>query len=144
LSAGIRADKLARRQIDTELEQFGLQAKQNILIREYSFGMKKRIGLIAALLCEPEILILDEPLNGLDVETIALMRARIQQLHERGKTIIFSSHIMDFVRAGRRTCRYLERGLIAADGTPESLREQANAQTAISKMSSSNFSKGEN
>lgn len=111
--------------IDAELDQFGLSAKRDTLIRNYSFGMKKRIGLIAALLGDPTILILDEPLNGLDVETIALTRARIQELKARGKTVIFSSHIMDFVeRVATRTV-ILRAGEVAVEGTVDELRARA-------------------
>ncbi|MEW6730169.1 MAG: ABC transporter ATP-binding protein [Acidobacteriota bacterium] len=125
--AGVKGlDRQARAQIDIELESFGLHAKRDLLIRQYSFGMKKRIGLIAALLGEPQILILDEPLNGLDVETIALTRARIKELHSNGKTIIFSSHIMDFVERIATRAAILRRGRVAAEGTTDSLRERAN------------------
>jgi len=127
--AGIKGlDHKAQARIDAEMEQFSLQAKKNRLIREYSFGMKKRIGLIAALLGEPQILILDEPLNGLDVESITLMRSRIQQLQAEGKVIIFSSHIMDFVKRVSTRIVILRRGQIVADGTAEALRAEANAQ----------------
>jgi ABC-2 type transport system ATP-binding protein len=127
--AGIKGlDHTAQAQIDTELEQFKLETKRNRLIREYSFGMKKRIGLIAALLGDPQVLILDEPLNGLDVESISLMRSRIQELHTRGKTIIFSSHIMDFVERVSTRVVMINRGRIVADGTAESLRAAAHAQ----------------
>jgi ABC-2 type transport system ATP-binding protein len=127
--AGMKGlDHKAQTQIDSELEQFYLQTKRNRLIREYSFGMKKRIGLIAALLGEPQILILDEPLNGLDVDSIALMRNRIHQLHNQGKLIIFSSHIMDFVERVSTRIVMLKRGQIVADGTSEQLRTEANAE----------------
>src|SRR5262249_185757 len=121
-------DHKAQARIDSELEQFSLETKKNRLIREYSFGMKKRIGLIAALLGEPQILILDEPLNGLHVDSITLMRERIKQLHAEGKLIIFSSHIMDFVERVSSRIVILKRGQIVADGTAESLRAEANAQ----------------
>jgi ABC-2 type transport system ATP-binding protein len=127
--AGIKGlDHNAQVRIDSELEQFSLETKKNRLIREYSFGMKKRIGLIAALLGEPQILILDEPLNGLDVESITLMRERIKRLHADGKVIIFSSHIMDFVERVSSRIVILRRGQIVADGTAEALRAEANAQ----------------
>jgi ABC-2 type transport system ATP-binding protein len=127
--AGIKGlDHTALTWIDSELEQFKLEAKRNRLIREYSFGMKKRIGLIAALLGDPQVLILDEPLNGLDVESIALMRSRIQDLYSKGKAIIFSSHIMDFVERVSTRIVIIKRGKIAADGTAESLRASAHAQ----------------
>ncbi len=112
--------------IDQALIDFDLKAKQNLLIRQYSFGMKKRVGLIAAMLGDPQILILDEPLNGLDVETIATLRKRIETLHKAGKTIIFSSHIMDFVERMASRVVILSRGQVAVDGTVSDLRKKAN------------------
>lgn len=124
--AGIKdIGKEAHATIDQELERFSLHHKRDVLIRQYSFGMKKRIGLIAALLGDPEILILDEPLNGLDVETIALMRTRITELQRSGRIILFSSHIMDFVERVAKRAVILKRGRIAALGTITELREQA-------------------
>jgi ABC-2 type transport system ATP-binding protein len=115
--------------IDHQMAEFGLQAKRDILIRQYSFGMKKRVGLIAALLGDPQIIILDEPLNGLDVESIALMRARIEQMASEGKTIIFSSHIMDFVERVAKRAVILRAGAISAQGSIAELRAQANKPT---------------
>ncbi|MBL8148396.1 MAG: ABC transporter ATP-binding protein [Blastocatellia bacterium] len=112
--------------IDEELEHFDLGAKKDLLIKQYSFGMKKRIGLIAALLADPQILILDEPLNGLDVETITKVRARVQTLRLQGKAVIFSSHIMDFVERVASRVVILKKGELVADGTVEQLRTSSN------------------
>jgi ABC-2 type transport system ATP-binding protein len=112
--------------IDEELEHFDLEAKRDLLIKQYSFGMKKRIGLIAALLADPQILILDEPLNGLDVETITKVRARVQALRLQGKAVIFSSHIMDFVERVASRVVILKKGELVADGTVEQLRTNSN------------------
>ncbi|MBI4852444.1 MAG: ABC transporter ATP-binding protein [Acidobacteria bacterium] len=125
--AGIKGlGREANQEIDQALTEFDLKAKQNLLIRQYSFGMKKRIGLIAAMLGKPEILILDEPLNGLDVETIATLRSKIEKLYKEGKTIIFSSHIMDFVERMATRVMILSKGQISVDGTISDLRKKAN------------------
>lgn len=125
--AGIKGlGREANLEIEQALKDFGLKAKQDLLIRQYSFGMKKRIGLIAAMLGNPEILILDEPLNGLDVETITTLRKRIQVLNQEGKTIIFSSHIMDFVERMASRVVILSQGKVVVDGTVKELREKAN------------------
>jgi ABC-2 type transport system ATP-binding protein len=125
--AGVKGlGREANLEIEQALKDFDLKAKQDLLIRQYSFGMKKRIGLIAAMLGNPEILILDEPLNGLDVETITTLRKRIQVLHQEGKTIIFSSHIMDFVERMASRVVILSQGKIVVDGTVKELREKAN------------------
>lgn len=125
--AGIKGlGRQASLEIDQALTDFDLKAKQNLLIRQYSFGMKKRVGLIAAMLGNPDILILDEPLNGLDVETIATLRSKIEKLHKEGKTIIFSSHIMDFVERMATRIMILSKGQISIDGTVSDLRKKAN------------------
>lgn len=125
--AGIKGlGREANLEIDQALIDFDLKAKQNLLIRQYSFGMKKRVGLIAAMLGNPEILILDEPLNGLDVETIATLRSKIERLNKEGKTIIFSSHIMDFVERMATRVMILSKGQISVDGTINDLRKKAN------------------
>jgi ABC-2 type transport system ATP-binding protein len=124
--AGIKGlGREANLEIEQALKDFDLSAKQNLLIRQYSFGMKKRIGLIAAMLGNPQILILDEPLNGLDVETIATLRVKLENLHKSGKTIIFSSHIMDFVERMATRVMILAKGKISIDGTVEDLRKKA-------------------
>lgn len=125
--AGIKGlGREANLEIEQALKDFDLSAKQNLLIRQYSFGMKKRIGLIAAMLGNPQILILDEPLNGLDVETIATLRVKLENLHKSGKTIIFSSHIMDFVERMATRVMILAKGQISIDGTVGDLRKKAN------------------
>lgn len=110
--------------IDEEIRLFELDTKKDLLMRQYSFGMKKRIGLIAAMLGEPKILILDEPLNGLDVETILLVRRRLEEYRNKGHIVIFSSHIMDFVERTATRIVILKRGRVAADGTVAELRRQ--------------------
>lgn len=124
--AGIKGlGKESHSQIDEALEHFFLIGKRDLLIRQYSFGMKKRIGLIAAMLGDPQILILDEPLNGLDVETIVRLRERLTKFHQAGRTLIFSSHIMDFVERMATKVVILRKGSIAAIGTTTELRQQA-------------------
>lgn len=121
--------KEARMRIDEEIRLFGLDSKKDILIRQYSFGMKKRIGLIAAMLGEPKILILDEPLNGLDVETILLVRRRLEEYRSEGRIVIFSSHIMDFVERTATRVVILKQGRIAADGSVAELRSQTGIES---------------
>ncbi len=115
--------------IDEEIGLFDLDTKKDLLIRQYSFGMKKRIGLIAAMLGDPKILILDEPLNGLDVETILLVRRRLEEYRRQGRVVIFSSHIMDFVERTATRVVVLRRGSVVADGTVNKLRSQTGIES---------------
>ena len=81
--------------IENAMELLGLNNTGKKSVREYSLGMKQRLGLARAVLCKPELLILDEPINGLDPIGIAEVRSFIRELCDaRGKTILISSHIL--------------------------------------------------
>ncbi|RUT35836.1 ATP-binding cassette domain-containing protein [Paenibacillus zeisoli] len=84
-----------QKRIDECLEITGLLKYKNEKSRKFSLGMKQRLGVAAAILSKPKLLILDEPLNGLDVEGIIEMRKLIKQLvHESGTTFFISSHLI--------------------------------------------------
>jgi ABC-2 type transport system ATP-binding protein len=81
--------------IDEVLEIVGLSNRKKDLFRTYSLGMKQRLSIASALLNNPEVLILDEPTNGLDPEGIIQIRELIQKIAEQGTTIIIASHMLD-------------------------------------------------
>ena len=85
--------------IDEILELVNLKKRQNDKVHTYSYGMKQRLGLAQTLLHNPEILILDEPNNGLDPNGINDMSTIIKNLHETGKTILLSTHILSEVES---------------------------------------------
>lgn len=84
--------------IDPLLEQVGLLGRKNSPFRTYSLGMKQRLAIASALLADPEVLILDEPTNGLDPQGIAEIRSLIIDIAQSGKTIILASHLLDEVQ----------------------------------------------
>jgi ABC-type multidrug transport system ATPase subunit len=86
--------QLRRTRISTTLEQVGLNAADRRPVRAYSQGMRQRLGLAAALMRRPPLLILDEPSNGLDPQGIQEMRRLLQQLNHEGTTIFLSSHLL--------------------------------------------------
>jgi ABC-2 type transport system ATP-binding protein len=86
-----------REKVESLLEQVGLENHKNELIKNYSKGMLQRLGLAQALINDPELLILDEPMSGLDPLGRKQVRDLILQLKEKGKTIIFSTHILSDV-----------------------------------------------
>src|SRR3954452_11053436 len=107
------------------LEQVDLVERANSKVREYSYGMVQRLGVAAALMRSPKLLILDEPTNGLDPAGIRDMRALIARLAGTGVTILLSSHNMLEVE---EICRYvaiMRRGRIAFDGPMGELRALA-------------------
>ena len=84
----------AERRIDEVLELVGLTGRARDKVRTYSQGMKQRLGLAAALLHDPELLVLDEPTNGLDPAGMREFRDLIRELGRRGKTVFVSSHLL--------------------------------------------------
>ncbi|HEX6555681.1 MAG TPA: ABC transporter ATP-binding protein [Ktedonobacteraceae bacterium] len=84
--------------IDAVLDLVGLRARQRDRVRTYSLGMKQRLGVAMALLQDPDLLILDEPANGLDPAGIVEMRDLMHRLTAEGKTVFISSHLLTEVR----------------------------------------------
>jgi ABC-2 type transport system ATP-binding protein len=114
---------------EDDLGYFGLGDERHRLIGEYSLGMRKKVGIVAALMGSPKLVLLDEPLNGLDAESMRLLRLRIEELAAAGMTFVISSHIMGFVERICARVAILRRGAIVAQGPPAALREQAHMPT---------------
>ena len=109
------------------LEVLELADKRSELIIDYSQGMKKKVGLAAALIHNPKVLFLDEPFNGVDVVSSRTVRQILQRLVERGVTVFFSSHVMEMVEKLCTRVAILKRGKIVALGTVEELKRSADA-----------------
>jgi len=107
------------------LQYFGLWDRKHMLIRECSLGMLKRVGLIGALLGPQRLVVLDEPLNGLDVENIRLLRQRLRRLREQGKTILMASHILSFVEELSDRIGIIHQGRMKAVGTVQEIKTLA-------------------
>ena len=104
------------------LEYFGLWERRHMLIRECSLGMLKRVGLMGALLGPQRLIVLDEPLNGLDVENIRLLRQRLRKQREQGKTILIASHILSFVEELSDRVGIIHQGRMKAVGTVQEVK----------------------
>jgi len=110
-AAGAGGDRRSRRRrVDTVLEQVGLAAVGRRPVRAYSLGMRQRLGLAAALLRTPRLLVLDEPTNGLDPQGIRETRELLVELHRRGSTIFLSSHLLAEVEQLCTRVGVLDRG----------------------------------
>ncbi len=104
------------------LEAFGLYGDRELLIASYSKGMRQKILLAAALLHNPDLVILDEPFSGLDIGSALILRSLIEELGRHGKVVLFSSHELETVE---RLCSHvviLHRGRVVADDSVEHLR----------------------
>ena len=111
----------ARSRIDPSLERVGLTQRAGDRVASYSMGMRQRLGVAACLLGDPELLILDEPMNGLDPAGIHEMRTMITSLAAEGRTVVLSSHLLDEVE---RTCdavAIVDRGRIVRQGPIDEL-----------------------
>src|SRR4029078_12940552 len=87
--------KITQKQLMDQLEKVGLSERANSKVKTYSQGMKQRLGIAVALVHDPDLIILDEPMNGLDPQGIADIRQLINQLSkEQGKTVFISSHLL--------------------------------------------------
>jgi ABC-2 type transport system ATP-binding protein len=102
--------------IEDVLQIAGLYDRRNDHFRDFSFGMKQRLAVASALLGKPDVLILDEPTNGLDPQGIAQMRDLIKMVAQKGITIILASHLLDEVQKICSHMAVLNKGRILFDG----------------------------
>lgn len=90
--------KIGKKEVEDVLKQVGLYEARNKMVRKYSLGMRQRLGIAQALMENPDTLILDEPMNGLDNDCVNLVRGILSQLREQGKTILLVSHNAEDIR----------------------------------------------
>jgi ABC-type multidrug transport system ATPase subunit len=110
-----------RARIDDVLELVGLQNRQKDRVRTYSLGMKQRLGVAMALLQDPDVLVLDEPANGLDPAGIVEMRDLMHRLSAEGKTVFISSHLLPEVRQICTRVAIINLGKLVTESTVEEL-----------------------
>lgn len=108
--------------VDEVLGQVELSSRGNDAFRTYSMGMKQRLALAAALLKDPELLILDEPTNGLDPDGIAEMRVLVRSLGQGRRTVLLSSHLMSEVEQICDRVGVIRQGQLVAEGSVDALR----------------------
>jgi ABC-2 type transport system ATP-binding protein len=107
--------------IDGLLDLVGLQGRGDDAYGQYSLGMKQRLGLAAALVPDPELLILDEPTNGLDPAGIREIRTLLRQIGDSGKTVFVSSHLLAEVQRMCDRLLILRKGRLVFAGTVDEL-----------------------
>ena len=109
------------------LNLFGLSVNVHQRMNTFSKGMKQKVLLIAGMIHNPEIIFLDEPLSGLDANAVILVKEILVQLRNSGKTIVYSSHIMDVVEKISDRIVLINKGEIIANGTFEELKSTQNS-----------------
>ncbi|MGW5508619.1 ABC transporter ATP-binding protein [Streptomyces albogriseolus] len=107
--------RIPDRRVDEVLEETGLAPAARRRVRTYSLGMRQRLGIAAALLGDPEVVMLDEPSNGLDPEGIVWIRGLLRRLADEGRTVLVSSHLMHETAAFADHLVVLGRGRLLAD-----------------------------
>jgi ABC-2 type transport system ATP-binding protein len=121
VAAAVRGPE-ARGRIDGALERVGLDKRSDDRVGTYSLGMRQRLGVARCLLSDPELLILDEPMNGLDPGGMLDMRRMIRSLvEEEGRTVFISSHLLDEVQKTCDVAAIIDRGRVIAQGPIEEL-----------------------
>ncbi|MFC9929130.1 ABC transporter ATP-binding protein [Streptomyces sp. NPDC127190] len=115
LRALAASNRIPDRRVDSVLEETGLAPVARRRVRTYSLGMRQRLGIAAALLGDPEVVLLDEPANGLDPEGIVWIRDLLRRLAAEGRTVLVSSHLMNETAAFADHLVILGRGRLLAD-----------------------------
>jgi ABC-2 type transport system ATP-binding protein len=115
LLALAQTQRLPRRRVDDVIDQVGLGAVAHKRAGGFSLGMGQRLGIAAALLGDPAVLVLDEPLNGLDPEGIVWIRTLMKQLAGEGRTVLVSSHLMNEMAVTADHLIVVGRGRLIAD-----------------------------
>ncbi len=108
--------EIAKPDIDGVLKKVELYERRNDRFKTFSLGMKQRLSIASALLCDPEVMILDEPTNGLDPQGIAEIRELIKSIALEGKTIILASHLLDEVQKVCSDFCVLKKGRLIYSG----------------------------
>lgn len=121
-----RADKL--------LELFRLQDCKNRMIEDFSHGMKQKLVIISALLPDPDVLIIDEPMVGLDPKGAATLKKLLRELAESGKTIFLSTHTMSVAQELCDSISIINNGEIRATGTMQELRQYSSHEGNLEEI----------
>ena len=130
--AALSGLKPTRKQLLLQLEKVGLAERADSKIKTYSQGMKQRLGIAVALVHDPELLILDEPLNGLDPQGIADIRQLVRHLSkDMGKTIFISSHLLSEMEQVADTLMIIHKGKKIAEGSLHDLIHPETQQLEI-------------
>ncbi len=116
--------EIADERIRKMLTAFGLEANMNDRMDTFSKGMKQKVLISSGLLHNPDIIILDEPLSGLDANSVIIVKELISKLARDGKTIFYCSHMMDVVEKVSDRIILINEGVVVADGSFEELQQQ--------------------
>jgi ABC-2 type transport system ATP-binding protein len=126
--------KTCEERIVRMLTAFGLQPNMDQRMDTFSKGMKQKVLLTSGLLHNPDIIVLDEPLSGLDANSVIIVKDLISKLAREGKTIFYCSHIMDVVEKVSDRIVLIDQGKVLADGSFEELKAQQGSQQSLEQI----------
>ena len=129
-----RMHGVGRKRVDETLRRVGLAERTGDPVRTYSLGMKQRLGIAAALLKDPEVLILDEPANGLDPAGIKEVRELLRELAAGGRTVFLSSHLLSEVEQVCDRVAILNRGRAVAVGPVEEVLARGHPASLVVRL----------
>ena len=125
LSLIATAANLDQMRVEEMMNMTGLKTVQNKQIKSFSLGMKQRLGVATALISDPDVVMLDEPFNGLDVDGIKWLRKLFKQLAVQGKAVIVSSHLMSEIQEVADRVVIIGQGKLLADMTIEEMNQKS-------------------
>jgi ABC-2 type transport system ATP-binding protein len=117
LRVAARTNGIPQRRVEDVIEQVGLGSASRRRIKGYSLGMRQRLGIAAALLGDPRVLLFDEPINGLDLDGVRWIRGLLRSLADDGRTVLVSSHLMSEMEQTADRLVVIGRGRLIADAT---------------------------
>ena len=126
-------ERLIREKSAGFLDIFGIYSSRFRLLAAYSKGMRQKVLLAGALIHNPEVLLLDEPLSGLDVRSVLLMRELMPKLAAAGRIVIFSTHVLEIAEKVCDRVVIIDRGRIVASGSLDELRS-GNQTASLEKL----------
>jgi ABC-2 type transport system ATP-binding protein len=121
LRVAARTNGIPQRRVHEVIDQVGLGRAAGRRISGYSLGMRQRLGIAAALLGDPRVLLFDEPVNGLDLDGVRWIRGLLRRLADEGRTVLVSSHLLSEMQQTADRLVVIGRGRLIADATTEEI-----------------------
>jgi ABC-2 type transport system ATP-binding protein len=133
LRVAARANGIPVRRVDEVVEQVGLGPAARRRVKGYSLGMRQRLGIAAALLGDPAVVLFDEPMNGLDLDGVRWIRRLVRELADEGRTVLLSSHLMSEMEQTADHLVIIGRGRLIADASMDEVMrgEAARRQVVV-------------
>ena len=132
LRVAARTNGIPERRVEEVIEEVGLGSAARRRVKGYSLGMRQRLGIAAALLGNPRVLLFDEPVNGLDLDGVRWIRALLRRLADEGRTVLVSSHLLSEMQQIADRLVVIGRGRLIADSTTtEILRGLGHGQVRV-------------